>query len=26
LANQAKLNLIGFARPGRHTFYTKFDK
>jgi FdhD protein len=26
LANQAKLNLIGFARPGRHTFYTKLDK
>lgn len=26
LANQANLNLIGFARPGRHTFYTKFDK
>jgi FdhD protein len=26
LANQAKLNLIGFARPGRHTCYTKFDK
>jgi FdhD protein len=26
LATQATLNLIGFARPGRHTFYTKFDK
>jgi FdhD protein len=26
LATQARLNLIGFARPGRHTFYTKFDK
>jgi FdhD protein len=26
LANQAKLNLIGFARPGRHTCYTKFNK
>ena len=26
LATQADLNLIGFARPGRHTFYTKFDK
>jgi FdhD protein len=26
LANQAKLNLIGFARPGRHTLYTKLNK
>ena len=26
LATQAKLNLIGFARPGRHTLYTKFNK
>jgi FdhD protein len=26
LAIQANLNLIGFARPGRHTFYTKCDK
>ena len=26
LANQANLNLVGFARSGRHTFYTQFDK
>ncbi|MFT6899809.1 MAG: FdhD protein [Paraglaciecola sp.] len=26
LATEARLNLIGFARPGRHTFYTRFDK
>lgn len=26
LANQANLNLIGFARPGRHTFYTQLNK
>jgi FdhD protein len=26
LATKAHLNLIGFARPGRHTFYTKFDQ
>lgn len=26
LATQASLNLIGFARPGRHTLYTKFKK
>lgn len=26
LAHQASLNLIGFARPGRHTLYTKFEK
>lgn len=26
LANQANLNLVGFARPGRHTFYTKYDE
>ena len=26
LATQSKLNLIGFARPGRHTLYTKFNK
>jgi FdhD protein len=26
LATQASLNLIGFARPGRHTLYTRFEK
>ena len=26
LATQAKLNLIGFARPSRHTLYTNFNK
>jgi FdhD protein len=26
LATQSKLNLIGFARPGRYTLYTKLNK